>query len=55
MNLETANRVDDDLYEAWRKYTGYGIPSKTSQDQFDAMFYAFQAGWKYALKKASEK
>ena len=55
MKLETADKVDDDLYKAWRKYTSYGLPSKTGQVQFDVMFYAFQAGWKSALKKVSEK
>jgi hypothetical protein len=55
IKLETADKVNDDLYKAWRQYTGWGIPSKKGEEEFTAQYHAFQAGWKYAiLNKASK-
>jgi hypothetical protein len=56
IELEPADKVNDDLYKAWRQYTGWGIPSKNGEEEFTAQYHAFQAGWKYAiLNKASKE
>jgi hypothetical protein len=55
IELEPADKVNDDLYKAWRQYTGWGIPSKKGEEEFTAQYHAFQAGWKYAILNKESK
>ena len=38
----------DEIYDAWRKSWGYGIPSKQGEEVFNAHGRGFQEGWRAA-------
>lgn len=38
----------DEIYNAWRKSWGYGIPSKQGEEVFNAHGRGFQEGWRAA-------
>jgi len=45
----------DEIYYAWRKHWGYGIPSKHGEAVFNANGDGFQAGWLACEKWIKEK
>jgi hypothetical protein len=48
----------DEIYYAWRKSWGWGIPSKDGEERFNAHGRGFQEGWRAAeqwMKEQKEK
>lgn len=42
-----ANSERNEIYYAWRRYWGYGLPgTKQAEEDFNTHFAGFQEGWK---------